>query len=148
AAAYCNWLSEWEGIAEEEWCYLPNKHGKYTEGMRLVPDYLSREGYRLPSEAEWGCACRAGAMASRYYGESEELLGKYAWYTRNSQDRGMLRVGSLKPNDFGLFDMLGNALEWCQDSVAYYLPGEGGKAAEDVEDEKDITDKFNCVLRG
>jgi formylglycine-generating enzyme required for sulfatase activity len=165
AAAYCNWLSEQEGIPDTQWCYEPKK-GKdvrdwsakaYGDGMRLAPDYLHRAGYRLPSEAEWEYACRAGAVTSRYYGETEELLGKYAWYTKNSQNRGMLpgpaggfgvAGGRLKPNDFGLFDMLGNALEWCQDSMAYYPTAAEGKAVEDVEDTKDITDKLNRVLRG
>ena len=67
------------------------RHGEYAEGMKLAPDYLERTGYRLPSEAEWEYACRAGAVTSRYYGETEELLGKYAWYTKNSQDRGCCR---------------------------------------------------------
>jgi len=158
AAAYCNWLSEQEGIPEDQWCYLPNKDGEYAEGIRLAPDYLRRTGYRLPSEAEWEYACRAGAVTSRYYGEGEELLGKDAWYTKNSQGEGMLpgvpgrlgvAGGRLKPNDFGLFDMLGNALEWCQESFAYYSSGAGGgQAAEDIEDKKDITDKLGRVLRG
>ena len=111
----------------------------------------------MPSEPEWECACRAGARTSRSHGESEELLGKYAWYTKNSQDRGMLpgpaaqvgvAGGRLKPNDFGLFDMLGNALEWCQGSKAAYAPGPGGTAAEGLEDKGDITDKLGRVLRG
>jgi serine/threonine protein kinase/formylglycine-generating enzyme required for sulfatase activity len=166
AAAYCNWLSKQEGLPPEEWCYLPTKETglgglvtreTYAEGMKLAPDYLSRTGYRLPSEAEWEYACRAGALTSRYYGGGEELLGKYAWYTKNSQDRGMLPGaagqfgvpgGRLKPNDFGLFDMLGNALEWCQESITLYSPGPGGKAAEDVEDKRDITDRNSRVLRG
>jgi eukaryotic-like serine/threonine-protein kinase len=157
AAAYCNWLSEQEGIDKEEWCYLPNEDGEYAEGMKLAPDYLHRTGYRLPSEAEWEYACRAGGVTSRYYGETEELLGKYAWYSKNSQDRGMLpgpagqfgeAGGRLKPNDLGLFDMLGNALEWCQESVAFYPPEAGGKAIEDVENTKDVTDKLYRELRG
>jgi len=72
-------------------------------------------GYRLPLETEWEYACRAGAMTSRYYGDSEELLGKYARYIENSRGRGLVIGGKLKPNDFGLFDMLGNTLEWCHD---------------------------------
>ncbi len=155
AAAYCNWLSEREGIAEEEWCYLPNKDGKYAEGMRPAPDYRRRAGYRLPSEAEWEYACRAGAATSRYYGEGEELLGKYAWYQGNSQGRGMLPAGRLgvpggrlKPNDFGLFDMLGNAAEWCQEPVAPYYPGPGGKPVEDVGDQRDVKDNDIRVWRG
>ena len=88
--------------------------------MPLVPDYLQRTGYRLLSEAEWEYACRAGTTTSRYFGESETLLGEYAWYTKTSGDKWMLPVGSLRPNGFGLFDMQGNVLEWCQDAPLVY----------------------------
>jgi formylglycine-generating enzyme required for sulfatase activity len=148
AAAYCNWLSKREGIDEAQWCYLPKEGGGYAEGMKLKPNYLGLEGYRLPSEAEWEYACRAGAVTSRYYGEAEGLLGKYAWYTTVSQVRGMRPVGSLKPNDLGLFDTLGNALEWCQEGFGYYEPAEPGRASEDKEDKRDITDKSIQMVRG
>src|SRR5262249_41028760 len=146
AAAYCNWLSEQEGIPKAQWCYEPNSEGKYAEGMKLAADYLRRTGYRLPSEAEWEYACRAGALTSRYYGETGEVLGKYAWYTKNSLDRWMLPVGSLQPNDLGLFDMQGNALEWCQDQMFYYAPAADGKPSDDQEEERDITDRNSRVL--
>ena len=82
--------------------------------MTIPADVLKRTGYRLPTEAEWEYACRAGTVTSRYYGVSVELLGKYAWYQANSQDHAW-PGGSLLPNDLGLFDMLGNVFEWVQD---------------------------------
>jgi formylglycine-generating enzyme required for sulfatase activity/tRNA A-37 threonylcarbamoyl transferase component Bud32 len=154
AAAYCNWLSKEESIAEDQWCYLPNKAVQYAEGMRMKPGYLSLAGYRLPTEAEWEYACRAGAVTSRYYGETEELLGKYAWYAKSSQDKGMLAPGGLKPNDLGLFDMLGNAWQWCQHPVSYYPHGRHGEPCldkefeKDIEDIKGIQDRPYRVLRG
>jgi len=148
AAAYCNWLSEQEGLPEDQWCYLPNARGEFAEGMRLKANHLQLKGYRLPTEVEWEYACRAGAVTSRYYGETEELLGKYAWYWRSCQDRPMLPVGSLKPNDLGLFDLLGNAAEWCQEGFADYFPRPGDKASEDPKGLTGIKDSVNRVVRG
>jgi formylglycine-generating enzyme required for sulfatase activity len=142
AAAYCNWLSEQEGLAKAEWCYEPHPTRGFAEGMKIAPGYHKRIGYRLPTEAEWEHACRAGALTSRYYGESEVLLGRYAQYSGTSLGEGMLPGGSLKPNDFGLFDMLGNAMEWCQDRYDPQRPGRS------VEDHPAITDDSKRVLRG
>src|SRR5262249_22205987 len=114
AAAYCNWLSEKEGIEEDQWCYLPNEKKKYAEGMKLAPDYLKRTGYRLPTEAEWEYACRAGSETDWSHGEAEDLLSKYAWYASNAQNKTH-PTGSLRPNDLGLFDLHGDVWEWCQD---------------------------------
>jgi formylglycine-generating enzyme required for sulfatase activity len=83
--------------------------------MKPVRDFLKRSGYRLPTEEEWECACRAGARTSRYYGESVELLRKYGWYV--NADSKIRDVARLKPNDWGLFDMHGNVWNWCQTQV-------------------------------
>ena len=147
AAEYCNWLSKQEGLPENEWCYEPKKDGKYDEGMKMSPDFMKRSGYRLPTEAEWEYACRAGALTSRYYGDCEELLPKYGWYMKNSSDRSW-PVGSLKPNDFGVFDMQGNVFTWCQDRYTSYISGQGGKATEDIGDASPPLDKVSRVLRG
>ena len=91
AAAYCNWLSKQEGLPESEWCYeplrdakaLPATDSEYKVGMKLAANYLKRSGYRLPTETEMEFATRAGSVTSRYYGETEELLPKYAWFLKN-----------------------------------------------------------------
>ncbi len=123
AARYCNWLSDKDGIPEEQWCYV-----EQDKTVRPAPDFLQRRGYRLPTEAEWEHACRAGTVTARYYGETDELLDKYGWYVRNSGERSQ-GVGQLKPNDFGLFDLYGNAFEWCND---WYGRFEGGRAHDPV----------------
>jgi formylglycine-generating enzyme required for sulfatase activity len=114
AVAYCNWLSEKDGIPRDQWCYLC-KDAKWE----VVPGYLKLAGYRLPTEAEWEYACRAGAETRWCCGEvDEEIIGRYAQWYGNAQAKGVNRsfpVATLKPNDFGLFDMHGNVGEWCQD---------------------------------
>ena len=122
AVHYCNWLSEREGIPETQWCYTPHPEKGYDIGMQTKPEFWKLSGYRLPTEAEWEFACRGGgSITSRHYGNSVDLLDKYAWYQKNSFDQkndGSLApqpVGLLKPNALGFFDMHGNAMEWCFD---------------------------------
>jgi serine/threonine protein kinase/formylglycine-generating enzyme required for sulfatase activity len=114
AARYCNWLSEQEMIPKDQWCYEPNANGKYAEGMKVRANYQSLSGYRLPTEAEWEYACRAGTVTAWSYGSDVAMLGHYAWYSLNATSN-IHPVGSLKPNGLGLFDMHGNVWQWCQD---------------------------------
>jgi formylglycine-generating enzyme required for sulfatase activity len=143
AAAYCNWLSKEEGIGEGQWCY-EIKDGQVA---KLKPNCLSLTGYRLPTEAEVEYATRAGALTSRYYGETEELLRKYAWYTKNSQGKTW-PVGSLKPNDLGLFDMQGNVYTWCEERYESCPRGQGEGRKEEKEDTYSINNQESRVLRG
>ena len=70
-------------------------------------------GFRLPTEAEWEYACRAGSNSSWYCGNSETEFGLYAWYRKSGSSPN--RGGLLGSNAWGLYDMHGNVAEWCQD---------------------------------
>jgi formylglycine-generating enzyme required for sulfatase activity len=142
AAKYCNWLSKGEGIPEDQWCY----EIKDNE-IESKSNFLSLSGYRLPTESEMEYATRAGAVTSRYYGEAEELLPKYAWYNKNAQGKTW-PVGSLKPNDFGLFDVQGNVFTWCQESSRPYPSVEGEGSAEDRQDGLTVNSGEGRALRG
>jgi formylglycine-generating enzyme required for sulfatase activity len=114
---------------------------------KLKENYLSLSGYRLPTEAEMEYATRSGARSSRYYGETDDLLEKYAWYAKNSNEL-VQRVGRKKPNDIGLFDVQGNCFTWCQEPFAGYPEVEGEEAVEDKEGQLVVISTATRVLRG
>jgi serine/threonine protein kinase len=116
AAQYCRWLSDQEGIPEDQCCYPSvetiQECQLQQKPLELPSDYLARSGYRLPLSCEWEVAARAGiATGNRAHGDALDMLMHYAWFRSNAEFMAH-RVGLLKPNDFGLFDMYGNTTEW------------------------------------
>ena len=113
AAEYCNWLSKQERISKDQWVYQTNASGKYADGMKIKENSVALLGYRLPTEAEWASACRAGTSGTYAFGEPLPLLKRYGWYGNNSSGRSN-SVESGLPNEAGLFDLHGNLWEWTQ----------------------------------
>jgi formylglycine-generating enzyme required for sulfatase activity/serine/threonine protein kinase len=102
-------------------------HINWSEAVAYCEALSQKEGktYRLPTEAEWEYACRAGTNTTWSFGNDEKVLGDYAWYRENADDIGARyahQVGLKKPNAFGLYDMHGNVFEWCHDNYGedYY----------------------------
>ena len=95
--------------------YAANKYAEWLSAK-------TGEFYRLPTEAEWEYACRSGTATPYYFGSDASQLQNYAWFRANSDGR-YHKVATKKPNAWGLFDMLGNVMEWTLDQYAPYRRG-------------------------
>jgi formylglycine-generating enzyme required for sulfatase activity len=124
AIAYCNWLSEKEGLAvayrllgEPEEGQLLDSEGKITTDVANVV------GYRLPTEAEWEFAARGGILSRGFIYSGSDDPDQVAWHPSNSGGEAQ-DVGKKVPNELGIFDMSGNVWEWCSDWHALYSDSE------------------------
>jgi formylglycine-generating enzyme required for sulfatase activity len=115
-------------VESETWFEAIDFCIQLSEREQLPPYYrhdgelvaiLGGIGYRLPTEAEWEYACRAGTAACWSFGPDPEQLAQHAWFKSNSSSQTH-PTGELMANPFGLFDMYGNAWEWCWDVFAEY----------------------------
>ena len=103
----------------------PAVYVSHDDAVEFCRRLSGQEGveYRLPTEAEWEYACRAGTTTAYSFGDDEARLGQYAWYHTNAWDIGERYahgVGQKLPNSWGLYAMHGNVWEWCQDWYAPY----------------------------
>ena len=127
AIVFCNRLSMREGLSPAyridgstnptEWGSVPTSSNVTWNAVEIV---AGSNGYRLPTEAQWEYACRAGSTAPWHTASrTDRDLGNYAWYDSNSNSRTH-EVGRKFPNEWGLYDMHGNVYEWCWDWYGAY----------------------------
>ena len=106
----------------------PATYVSWNDAVEFCRKLSEIEGleYRLPTEAEWEYACRAGTTTAYSFGDDASELGEYAWYRENAWEAGQKyahTVGQKKPNPWGLYDMHGNVWEWCEDRYGVYHAG-------------------------
>jgi formylglycine-generating enzyme required for sulfatase activity len=137
----------WKNMGFERSDDMPVVNVTWNDAVAFCEWLASAEGhkYRLPTEAEWEYACRAGATTRNYWGDDESRRNEYAWH--NSNSGGTFHpVGQLKANAFGLYDMCGNAYEYCSDWFSTYAYA--SIAEKPVADPKGPASGTEKVVRG
>lgn len=128
------WITQWSSgpklqanVIEDPACAL--SWVTWNMAQHFLKKLNDKEGvnkYRLPTESEWEYACRAGSSTAFCFGDDSGELGDYAWYIENAgrvRERYAHKVGNKKPNQWGLYDMHGNVMEWCEDWYGEYPAG-------------------------
>jgi formylglycine-generating enzyme required for sulfatase activity len=146
--AYCNWLSDKEGLAKCYGDYTADGSGRW--GDRGANFSRTAKGYRLATNGEWEYACRAGSTTDFFWGENYDptvpgsplQVSKYCWWAGNC---GTIKdVGLLLPNAFGLYDMNGNVWEWVNDYNQRY----SGESVTDPIGPTEATGMGTRICRG
>ena len=153
------YLGKYE-VTQEQWQAVMGANPSSNKGTKLPVEQVSWDDcqqflaklaeagraaggvFRLPTEAEWEYACRAGTTTAFCSGDSEAGLGEYGWYNGNSESESKTHpVGTKKPNAWGLCDVHGNVWEWCSD-------WKGGYSSEAATDPQGPAQGSSRVLRG
>ena len=138
--------AQWQAVMRNNPSYskgddLPVENVSWNDAQRFIKKLNEKEGtdaYRLPTEAEWEYACRAGTSSVYHWGE--DMDDSYCWYASNASDKTH-PVGQKLPNRCGLYDMSGNVWEWCQDWWGGYSP-------KPISDPQGPSSGTRRVLRG
>jgi len=138
---------QWEKVMENNPSFFKGINPRFpveTVSWNDCNEFLQKagDGLRLPTEAEWEYACRAGTRTRFYFGDDEAALGDYAWYIDNSGPRTH-PVGQKRPNAWELYDIHGNVWEWCRDQ--YYDSYAPSATAGSLKTTEDLSGR---ILRG